>query len=651
MTGVVASVWPPSSLGPFLAATLLLSAAGAWSGWGILRLAGGALPGSCRWFLAAPTGLCVTATFWALAVCLGASPSNAKLWGVPLALGLAGWRWPREKREGRADTSRIVRDGLPAALTWTAAFLFMAYLLGGNLVYPAWDSQSTGYFAWLMEREGRYPVVHPFPGSPARLYIDYPPAFDLMPVLLHRLLPWPLETLQLGAAVAVSTLFAVAVGGVVHLVTASPWWGMIGGIGALARAFLWQTTGGNSTENLAMLAMATALGWIGAGLPGLDRRAAVLAGLCASAALLSNGKVFQLYAVSLGSAATAALLWRLRRPTDWRRLVAWLALAFLGCALPAWPWARLAFQHVRVMSDGEVYFHAVLNLWRSVARWNETSLVWLALAGAVVAMVRGPLLGRLLAWHGLCCLAVTGYWKGLQWWSPSWFQIRTIPFNGWLDTDTQFATRFPYPYPNEVGFIGYTIALPVLAALAVWWVQQTAARGARLAGPLPGRFAWGLAGVAGGVALAMGPTTTKTAEALGSQLLTPADYRILKWMERHTDPSRTFLLNPWHGSPSAEGNWAAQVSNRPTVFFRSDAFMCTWLDSPPDTELLKPAYLEPGTPSARARLRRAGVTHVFIPTSLSADLLPKYRAARGYRIAAQEDGPGGRVAAIAEVFR
>ena len=600
------------------------------------------------WALAAPTGLAVTAALWASLISLKVSPTSRWLLVVPVMLALGGW-WRRRAPVAGPDPpdtrgERVI-PWIPVAVVWAVAFVVQANLLRDNLVYPGYDAQSTAYFGWLFERENAYPIVHPYPW-PTLMSIDYPPAFEIIYVVLHQVLPWPFETMQMGAAVAVSTLFSVAVAGLVFAVTGSTWWMICGGVASLARGFLFQIISGNTTEALAMVGMAAALGWIALGIAHWETRTAVLTGLCSAVAILSNGKVFQLYFVTL---ALSSFWWIVSRSGERIAVTRWLGLASIACAAPVVPWAWHSLANLHLMSGARpLSWHPVVHLWRNVTRWNEPVLVALALAGALAALVVGSSLARLLALHGLACLAIAQYWWLLQLWSPPWFAIKTIPFDDWLGTDRMFATPLLYPYTNEIGFIGYTITFPVLAAF-LGYTATRAARGmtTRIAGVSLGPVLGGLCLAAGALFAANAPRSMQAAEPLAYQLLSPSDHRVLKWVARHTSPVGTFLLNPWHMSAAPEGNWAAVVANRPTVFFRgANETFNTWVGPPPSTEELKTAYETPEQPDSLARIRAAGVTHVFVPGSLSPALTQAYERASAFAKVTEEIAPGGRRSAI-----
>ena len=424
----------------------------------------------------------------------------------------------------------------------------------------------------------------------------------------------------------------MAVAGLVFSLTGSPSWAVLGGMASLARGFTFQIIASNATETFAMVAMAVALGWLALGVTDWKWRTAVLVGVGSAAAILSNGKVFQLYAVTL---ILAGLWWLAAHPGRRRPVFVWLATATLACAVPVLPWAWRALAGLGLIGLGQ---HPIVHPWRDVTRWNEPLLLALALAGAVIAVIRGPRLARVLAGHGLACLAIAQYWVLLRLWSPPWFEIVKIPFDEWLGTDRLFVTPFPYPYTNEVGFIGYTIALPVLAAylghVASGWAGRL------------GRWAR-VACLVVGALLALAATRSMLpGEPLGYQLLTTADYHALKWVARSTPRATTLLLNPWHMSPAPEGNWAAVVADRPTVFFRADDSFIRWLGPPLGGEAMKAAYQGPGAPTSLPLLRASGVTHVFVPARLSPALTDAYERARGFEKVVEASAPGGQRAAI-----
>ncbi len=635
------------NLGAFVHVSLVLWLVSWIAGAGAVWLAGHRLDNFLCRALAAPTGLAITAASWASLISLGVAPTSPWLLAVPLGLACAGW-WSRPSASDAPRSSAAI-EWVVLVLVWAIAFGVCANLVKNNFVYPGADSQTTAYFGWLMERESAYPFVHPFPApAEATLSIDYPPAFEVLYVALGRFLGAPLEVRQMATAVAISTLFSVAVAGLAFEVTGSIWWAFWGGVASLARGFLFQTVTGNATEILAMASMAPALGWVALGARRWNPRAAVLVGSCCASAILSNGKVFELYFLTL---TIVALFWIATRHGQRLAVMRWSAAAMFSCALvlAPWAWHSLANLHL-VGGSTHVYTHPVVHWWRNVARWNESWILLAASVGAIGAFAYGPLVARILGLQIFVCLAVAQYWLLLYLWSPAWFSLKRVPFDEWTGTDLVFKTKLLYPYPIEIGFIGYTIAFPVLAALAgLVFERALAAVGRRVSGDRAG-FALGwLGAIAGASLLSCAPRTTSPSEAFASQLMSEADYRVLKWMDTHTERERTLLLNPWHLSRSMQGNWAAVVSNRATVFFRgADQVFNSWVGQPPYMEDLKAAYLDPEAPDSIARMGDAGVTHVFVPTVLAADLVPAYERSEGARKVATESSEGGS-AAIFEI--
>jgi len=239
---------------------------------------------------------------------------------------------------------------------------------------------------------------------------------------------------------------------------------------------------------------------------------------------------------------------------------------------------------------------------------------------------------QMLVFHGLWSwlLALVGARAGLR-----RRRQATLLALGWLLFCADFAflgiseriapwlPLFRYDYPFSIAWHGPIIPLGLLAGQGLLDLWQ------RLAPRRPQRWwrrrAWAL--LAAGFALALGALALQSRlPALGKGRIgfygafaSHADVAAMTWLRDNTPGDARVLNFPGTGDGiSLEGDWAAVISERDSVYYRGQPFFRGDEASLVEQERLRAFWLDPARPEHAQLLREAGIDYVLVPQIVAA---------------------------------
>ena len=182
---------------------------------------------------------------------------------------------------------------------------------------------------------------------------------------------------------------------------------------------------------------------------------------------------------------------------------------------------------------------------------------------------------------------------------------------------------FHYDYPFSIAWHGPIIPLSLLAGqgLLTLWHRVEARRPAGL---------WRRAGRA---MLVLATLLVAGALLFPAQLLafskgrigvhgvfaSEADVAAMTWLRENTPPDARVLNFPGSEAGSSwEGDWAAVISERDSVYYRAQPFFRGDEASQAEQERLRAFWLDPADPAQEAALIEAGIDYVLVPQIVAA---------------------------------
>ncbi len=182
---------------------------------------------------------------------------------------------------------------------------------------------------------------------------------------------------------------------------------------------------------------------------------------------------------------------------------------------------------------------------------------------------------------------------------------------------------FHYDYPFSIAWHGPIIPLSLLAGqgLLTLWHRVEARRPAGL---------WRRAGRA---MLVLATLLVAGALLFPAQLLafskgrigvhgvfaSEADVAAMTWLRENTPPDARVLNFPGSEAGSSwEGDWAAVISERDSVYYRAQPFFRGDEASQAEQERLRAFWLDPADPAQEAALSEAGIDYVLVPQIVAA---------------------------------
>ncbi|MCY4526906.1 MAG: hypothetical protein OXB89_09895, partial [Anaerolineaceae bacterium] len=98
-----------------------------------------------------------------------------------------------------------------------------------------------------------------------------------------------------------------------------------------------------------------------------------------------------------------------------------------------------------------------------------------------------------------------------------------------------------------------------------------------------------------------------------------ADVAAMTWLREHTPPDARVLNFPGSETGSSwEGDWAAVISERDSVYYRGQPFFRGDEASRAEQESLRAFWLDPADPTHEALLLAAGIDYVLVPQIVAA---------------------------------
>ena len=520
---------------------------------------------------------------------------------VVLLGGTLGRGQLRNKRQatGATDAGTVAVAGWPGALE--LAFFALAALLFAipALILPVpldTDAQGFGYLALMTRLSGSLDTLAPFHAEVSYLYA---PGFTLLVAWLSSQLGQPVHQVQFALA---------AVAGLLNLWLAHDLGSELGGR-RLGRAVALAMTGGLAlflaymdSHFTTLLALVFAQGFLLCVLrfQRSGRRAdLVSAALLLAAVVLSHPDTTIILA--LGYGPWLVTMWSGQpRPTLRRWLLLLVGVPLLALLIIS-PWLLRSLS----LLGGEII--------SPFARDPGHALV-------------------MLGFHGLWSwpLALIGARAGLRRRDQA-----TLLALGWLLYSADFAflgiteriapwlPLFRYDYPFSVAWHGPIIPLALLAGQGLlrlwqWLAPRWPERQWR-------RAAWAL--LISGFMLAAGALVLQPQLlALSKQRLgfhgafaSHADVAAMTWLRENTPTSARVLNFP--GSTfknSWEGDWAAVISERDSVYYRWQPFFHGDADSLAEQDRLRNFWLDPARPEHAQLLAEAGIDYVLVPQIVAA---------------------------------
>ncbi|MCE2488866.1 MAG: hypothetical protein J4G17_02705 [Anaerolineae bacterium] len=242
--------------------------------------------------------------------------------------------------------------------------------------------------------------------------------------------------------------------------------------------------------------------------------------------------------------------------------------------------------------------------------------------------------------HVLTMLVLHGVWSwplALIGARAGWRQRQqaTLLALGWLLLCADFAfigiseriapwlPLFRYDYPFSIAWHGPIIPLSLLAGqglLTLWGKLE----GRRPQGPWrrAGRALFALASLLVAGALVFPSQLlafSKGRVAFHGAFASEADVAAMTWLREHTPPDARVLNFPGSEPGSSwEGDWAAVISERDSVYYRGQPFFRGDEASLEEQERLRAFWLDPADPSHEALLLDAGIDYVLLPQIVAA---------------------------------
>jgi len=521
------------------------------------------------------------------------------------------------------------------------ALLQTVNLYRDSLVPGGWDAMSPAFVEFIVKSEKAYPLVHPYLDQSVCLINYLLPSYDVLVIIFSYILPFSITTVQMLITILCSVLLSLAVFLLLKQITNNDFIATLAGILSMGRAFLWQTRDGNSNENLSMLAIAVSLIILERILMTAHKTKHVplslplILGCSLSLSMLGNTKVFQRYFIAYALFFLIIIL--LERKEF--KLIYLKALFFsaISFSLLSVPWVFAALKNVSpIAKTSSVDWQPVLDMITAILRWNSYPLVIFSFCGLLSALILSEnkrFIFYIVLYTTLTAFTIE-YYRIFAFIKPLWFSIKEVPYDPWYDTNKLFSSIFPFAWINEIGFTGFTITLPILFSLFIKLLYDLSKK----------LYLNKILIVIFLTIVCIQVIVTEVYALPGGAgvILSKEDFNVLRKLSVNSKYESTLILNSWHGSWEGycfpEGNWAAPISGRKTVFFRGDSiFFVTWIYSSIDKEKAKAIYINPCLPQSYALLKKWRITHVFLPKSVPEEIKARYNRC-SYMNQTYEDG-------------
>jgi hypothetical protein len=336
-------------------------------------------------------------------------------------------------------------------------------MLANNNVPRDVDAQGPIYVQFLMKNQG-YPVVYPFLNE-TKAYINYPPCFNVIVVLLSKLKMSLVYKECMAITVVCGSYFALSIFLLSYYLSCrNMLLAFIAGILALNRAYLTQYNDGNTTEMLAFLSIACLLIFLQHAFKETPRKLsaiiAVTAGVLFSVSAFSQTEIFNWYAISL---AVFFPVYLVSKNKNFLKDYLVLIVATLGCIVFVVPWLLSVSGNYKTINFEQLFTQFATHLIPALKYWHNPVFLVLSFVGIGVFFYRREKIMVYLGIHALLMVFLIIHWKFYRMIGFGWFKF--TPTGYWsLGANGEFTTPFQFPNTFSVGWMSFTIVFPIATA-------------------------------------------------------------------------------------------------------------------------------------------------------------------------------------------
>ena len=515
------------------------------------------------------------------------------------------------------------------------AFLWHSLMWANNNVPTDVDAQGSIYLQFLMKNQG-YPFVYPFLDG-TKAYINYPPCFNVIVVLLSKLKMSLVYKECMSVTVVCGSYFVIAVFLLAYFLSKrNILLAFIAGILTLNRAYLTQYNDGNTTEMLSFLSAACfiilLLQAFAEGSKKLSTIIAATAGFVLSVSALSNTEIFSWYAISL---AVFFPFYLLSKTKSYSKDYLVLIVATFTCVAFVIPWLIVASGNHESVDFAHLKSQLATHLIPTLKCWHNPVFLVLSFTGIGILFFRREKIMVFLGMHALNMVVLLVHWKFLRFIGFKWFQFS--PMQYWqYGGNGYYTTPFEYPSTFAIGWMSFTIVFPIATAYTLITILGFIKE---IKNSFLEKYK---ALVISMIFLSVFQYYAYKNYLRYPEWLLETDYQALQWFQENTTFDDCLILNPINPIKLENGSywssdWVPLIAERRAISSRSldtAAFQMKVADtcSVNKAELLD-VYNNILQPSAYDILKKSNITHIFISALQSGNLMQDYQKASFLQLA------------------
>ncbi len=510
------------------------------------------------------------------------------------------------------------------------AFLWHSLMHANNNVLTDVDAQGPNYIQFLMKYQG-YPVVHPFLDE-TKAYINYPPCFNVIVVLLSKL-KMSLAYKECMAITAIcGSYFALAVFLFSHsLSNKNILLAFIAGVLSLNRAYLTQYNDGNTTEMLSFLSVACFLILLQLALNEVPKKISTIiaaaAGFVFSVSAFSQTEIFDWYAISL---AVFFILYLVSRNKNYVKDYLVLLSVVFACIIIVVPWMINASGNYKTINFEQPFTQMATHLIPALKYWHNPVLLILSFIGIGLFFFYRQKMMIFLGIHALIMAGLIVHWKFYRFIGFKWFQFMPTPY--WsLGANGNFTTPFQFPNTFTIGWMSFTIVFPIATAYTLITIYGFIKK-------IKITFIEKYAPVFISLLFLLIFQYYEYKNYLRyPEWLLETDFQALQWFQKNTTYDNCLILNPRNPIKLENGiaywssDWIPIITERRSISSRSldtaDFQMKITASGQINKAELHEIYSNILKPDAYETLKKSHITHIFISTLQTASLINDYQKA------------------------